>query len=418
MKNYFTVPGRRSRREVLVRRGESGQDYRWVVCVDGVCGEAQNGSLERLAEQYAALGAAVTLTLLLSADRVNLKTVALSDSELRHYRKLLPFALEDDLAEAAEALHFAFTRPVDGIVGVAIIRATVLADCIAQFAESGLALTAVVPELLLLPWHEDERTWMLQDGYLVAHLGRFDGVKVPQGMVPQLAELIRSSEGLAGAPRVTIVHERTEADALPDLGGLDAHFAIAWQRVDTLWPRLAARLPDLPLNILQGEFSAPLPWRQIRRQWAPVAVAAAAALLLNFGGLIYHYQAQKQLATELKAEQFALAREALPAGRIQSPERQLRALLNQSQLAEPTRFSALLTRVGPHLKGDTGYAVRSLNFDGRTSVLRLEVRAANFQQIELFRKTMKDNAVSAKLLNSSARGNGVLARLELSESRR
>ena len=58
MKNYFTVPGRHSRREVLVRRGESGQDYRWVVCVDGVCGEAQNGSLERLAEQYAALGAA------------------------------------------------------------------------------------------------------------------------------------------------------------------------------------------------------------------------------------------------------------------------------------------------------------------------------------------------------------------------
>ena len=68
----------------------------------------------------------------------------------------------------------------------------------------------------------------------------------------------------------------------------------------------------------------------------------------------------------------------------------------------------------PH---DAGYAVRSLNFDGRTSMLRLEVRAANFQQIELFRKVMKDNSVSAKLLNSSARGKGVLARLELSEIR-
>ena len=169
------------------------------------------------------------------------------------------------------------------------------------------------------------------------------------------------------------------------------------------------------MNLLQGEYAPPLRWRRLRRQWLPVAAVLVAALLLNLGALVADYQRQKALAAALKTEQFALAREVLPNGRIQSPERQLRALMNQAQTQAPTRFSALLAAAGKHLPGDAGYVVRSISFDGRAGRLRLEVRASNFKQIQQFREAMKSKAVDAKLLSSSARGQGILARLELSE---
>jgi general secretion pathway protein L len=416
MKEYFTPPGKNARQQVLIRQCEGACRYQWVAVKDGTCGIVQGGSLEQLALDCQVLGLC-ELNMLLSADAVNLKTVALSEEELRHYRKLLPYAIEDDLAEVTDDLHFAYTAPVEGLVGVAVVRASVLTDYLDRFAEHDLVLAAVLPEILLLPWQQEEQTWMLQDGYVVAHQGRFDGFKVHPSLLPALAESLLSDQEGEAPMRVSMACEQQSMDTRPELASLQSGFDIDWQLVDSLLAWQASRLSEASMNLLQGAFNTSLQWRQYRREWMPVVAVCIAALLLNFGALVYHYQTQKQLSVDLQAQKYALAREVLPSGRIQSPERQVRAMLNQLQTGGPTRFTALLALVGPHLQGEAGYSVRNITFDGRTSILRLEVRAKNFQQIEQFRAAMKKNAVRAKLLNSSARGEGILARLELSEDR-
>ena len=56
-----------------------------------------------------------------------------------------------------------------------------------------------------------------------------------------------------------------------------------------------------------------------------------------------------------------------------------------------------------------------ISFDGDKGSLRLEVSAPNFQQIEQLRTTLSSGDLNVKMLNSSARDDGYLARLELSE---
>jgi tRNA isopentenyl-2-thiomethyl-A-37 hydroxylase MiaE len=50
--------------------------------------------------------------------------------------------------------------------------------------------------------------------------------------------------------------------------------------------------------------------------------------------------------------------------------------------------------------------------------LRLELRGNDFQHIEQFRSIMQQRGLDAQLLNSSAQGQGILARLELKEASR
>ena len=105
-------------------------------------------------------------------------------------------------------------------------------------------------------------------------------------------------------------------------------------------------------------------------------------------------------------------------GKISSPERQMRAAMAQRSSTGPTRFGAMLARVGPALGGESGYTVRTINYDGNNESLRLEVRTRDFQQIEQFRTTLANSGLQAELLNSSAQGQGILARLELVEAGR
>ena len=78
----------------------------------------------------------------------------------------------------------------------------------------------------------------------------------------------------------------------------------------------------------------------------------------------------------------------------------------------------MIARVGPALGSEAGYTVRNINYDGGNRSLRLELRANDFQHIEQFRNVMQQRGIEAQLLNSSAQGQGILARLELKESSR
>jgi type II secretory pathway component PulL len=75
---------------------------------------------------------------------------------------------------------------------------------------------------------------------------------------------------------------------------------------------------------------------------------------------------------------------------------------------------ALLSALGDSPIGQQ-LEVSGISYEARAAELRLDVLAANFQQVESLRKQLRDKGINAKLQNSSAAGNKVRAKLVLSE---
>lgn len=409
MRDLLSPPGAQADRRLLVRQHGDADEYEWVAIVDGVAGETGRGDLESLS----LCAASDSVAVMVPPDRVTLRCVSLSDAERRHYRKLIPFALEEDLAENTDELQFAYEVIEGGQFGIAVMRRGTLAGYLERFRERGVEVSALVPEALLLPWREEVQTWLYRDGEFVARSGRCSSFIAPC----RDAEVIVGLSGAqpdAACEEFCWVHEQSEPPpaGIAELAGRrvtrsPVPHRLSWQ---------AQFLPAVGLDLLQGDYRPPLPWRRYWQQWRPVAAVALAALLVNIGALAFQYFSAKQRALELEQEKYELVREVFPQGRIQSPERQLRAALAQSNAFGPSNFADMIARVGPRLEGKVGYSLRSISFDGNSSVLQIEVRAQTFQQIEQLRSTMEQSRLQARLLSSSAQAEGIVARIEVREA--
>ena len=413
MRDFFTPPGNEPRRRVLLRQRAGVDHYEWVWLDENGITDTRCGHLSELAENLGS-GDAVQLVVLLSPDYVSLRTVILSESERGHYRQLVPYAVEEELAENTEELHFAYASRQDNKLGVAIIRVSVVADILQLFRDQGLDINVLTPEALSLPWAAEGQTWVLRDAHVVARTGPCAGFVASVRDLGVVATLPGSGGDHRGGPIEWVSEQGEEYPATenyPQLAGRQ----ISHVQVEQLLAWQAQFLDEQPLNLLQGQFSSLLKWRLHWRQWKPVVYVALAALVFNVVALFYNYASGKQQASDLQAEKYALARQVFPRGKIRSPERQMKAAHAQMQAYQPTNFAAILARVGPNLAGKAGYSVRSINYDGNTRTLRLEVRAKKFQQMEQLKKAFEGSQLKAKF-NTSARAGEVLARFEIVEA--
>src|SRR5437660_653737 len=83
----------------------------------------------------------------------------------------LPFALEEQLIEPPESLHFAFAHEADGALAVAVTRRERMESWLAALAAAGLAPTRLAPVTLSLPLADRAWTLSFVDGAIVLRGG-------------------------------------------------------------------------------------------------------------------------------------------------------------------------------------------------------------------------------------------------------
>src|SRR2546427_10276940 len=79
----------------------------------------------------------------------------------------LPFALEEQLIDPPERLHFAFAHEADGALAVAVTRRERMESWLAALAAAGLAPTQLAPVTLSVPLAERAWTLAFVDGEIV-----------------------------------------------------------------------------------------------------------------------------------------------------------------------------------------------------------------------------------------------------------
>lgn len=270
--------------------------------------------------------------------------------------KAVPFALEEQLAEPVEQLHFVVTPRADGTQDAWWINRLRLQQWLDDLAARGVTPTVLLSEAALLIEHPDN----------------LSGVRDDQRAL-LLREDARTSVPLAVGTEFPI-----DAPSLASGG----HAA---PTLDEMLLSGAASAPTRPgSNLLSEGFAARHATAQIRSLWRAAAMLALVAIGLSVGWLFADTARLEKRRAVLFEQQQSLYRSVVPgAAAVPDPVGQLRGLDRSSGGTNSDFFSlaadaASVLGASPHVKLQ--------RLDWRSDVLELTLIGADVAALDAFRE--------------------------------
>lgn len=361
-------------------------------------------------EALAALANGRRLVVLVPSADLRLAGVQLPARHLAKARQAVPFALEEQLADDIETLHFALgSRQEDGSWPVAVVARERMMQWIGWLAEHDLRADAMIPDMLALPVPDERHFSLLVDGSEVIVRSARD-----HGFVCQREDLELCLQ-IADPERARVLRAVIPRDQIFDPSVLD-------------WPveplhgfgnpleALLQQLHGMPaIDLLQGEYSHSQDWMRLWRPWRLAAGLAAAAILLVLGWHgVQAYRLGVVLETQIAANE-ARFREVFPAEtRIVDLEAQLGQQI--SRLSGGTGGAMLLRLLGvtaEALDAVPGLSVQTVQF--RESALYVGLSAQSLQTLEDLKSWFASpRAARMEVQSANAGAQGVQIRIRLS----
>ncbi len=343
---------------------------------------------------------------LVPAERLTLTKVDLPVRQASRLLQAIPFALEDQLAEDVDKLHFATgARQSDGSTPVAVVSVEQMHSWLEPFHDAGIQPDVMMPDVLALPFEETLVTLHMEDERCLVRTGAAAGYSAPRAL---LSRILPTG---AEAPALYLLqHEYAELPADYSVGRsapiaqpLDAysHFSEPTQRI----------------NLLQGAFAprrATEKWVQAAR-W-PAALAASCVLVSTLALALGNHQKQVEHdALQARAqEEFSQAFPQITRIvdlRVQA-EQQLDRLISGGS---EDVFLSLLSRSSPVLASVSELKVDGVQF--RDGALYISLSGSDLQALEKLRAEFaKVNSLALDVQSAQAGTDGVQIRLKVDQA--
>ena len=396
---------------------DNGQPYyQWQ---DAISQQLHSGSATDLLNNLPQLK---QLELIVPAQYCSLKHYAFDSSESKVLRQTLPYSLEDELLTDVDELHFALGEPQQGKVAVAIINTELVANWLGDLRAAAntkeLDIKRLSPELLAMPWLEQQWTLCVDDSEepvrYILRSSAYQGFAVPAALFSQALSLLIAEQGLPDSIVLYSSDESREAikAALPE----SLRPLVLWQS-GSYWLLITAQqqlgADSEPLSLLQGLFARGLAWRKYWLQWRKVVALFAVVVVAQ---LAYAYTENYRLDAKnlkLRSQIEAAYRSAIPKGAVINPEKQLKRKVAALQGGNGEGFVHLLAKVAAITHTVPGFTLQSMNYSENQSEMRLTVLANSFKEVESVRSQLQQQGVQAELTGSSSEGGKTRARLRI-----
>ena len=331
-------------------------------------------------------------------------------------RQMLPYSLEDTVAEDVERLHFAAgARDTSGEVPVTTVTRRRMEGWLADCEQAGL---------------HPERIYCESEGVppvpgCIAVVAEADCTygRVPgqppfalQGVsLEETLQVTYSGEEETSDPPHVMLFADTEGYAryeneigrLRERGiGIDAQLLR-----EGVLPRLGATLIDLPgCNLLQGLYGRKTDWQSWLRPWRFAAALLLGLLVLAIGGEGARYLALGRDDRNVTAMLETACRVNAGSGDLASCEAEVRRRLAATVNGSEAGFLAALDRVIRAWKEDT--RLEALSF--RTGVMDLRVVAGSVSTLDEFTREISSGAsFQASIQSANPTQDGILGRLQV-----
>jgi general secretion pathway protein L len=307
--------------ETLIIQLREGIAPRWMVCnEDGqVLVNAVSGELSHAAPLATGRRVAVIVP---SSDVL----VAESDAPARSAAKLaqvIPFALEERVADEIENLHFAIGQRTDsGRVPVMVVARARVEAWLAELRAAGIQPQAIYPESALLPAMPGQLIGLLDGNDLILRPGEGPPLVMPALSITDAFEMALATQvsqvaGLEPPPLGLLLYAGNEE--------WQAH----QQQIDALRERFTGVKVQLlnsgplsvlapaaaggdSINLLQGSLAVASPLQQNWKSWRVAAVLAGCLLFLHLGARYIELSRLRSAEASLDAEIQDAFRAAMP----------------------------------------------------------------------------------------------------------
>ena len=334
--------------------------------------------------------------------------------------QVVPYALEEQLAEDIDELHFAIGKraPDSSRTPVAVVARTLLDEWLTLLKSSGIEPEAMYADSDLLPVNPGQSVALLEEDVVVVRPPGGSPVTLPADALDEALEIAQSSpvEGGAGrglllytgpaewhqhAPRVEALRERFDGIKIQLLTGGPLSL-------------FAQQLPlGSPINLLQGTY-APTTSRAVGwPAWRVAAILLAALVGLHVAGKAAELSMLKRSEHKLDASISDVFHAALPGQQTTAdPRRRMEKQL--ADIAARGSAGGLLPALEALAQAHASApmtAIQALNFHDGT--LEMQLSAPDATTLDHVIQSLKGNGWQANQTSGNAAPSGYQGRIEI-----
>ena len=377
--------GLRMRNTLLLRKDSiDGDSWRWLrLDNDGQPqGSIHAGSLADAAGE----AGGQRVVVLAPGEDCLLTRVNIPGRSRQKLLRAVPYALEEQLSEEVESLHFAIGATMEeGEWPVAVIGKQYMESLQADVAAAGLDVQQVIPEILAIPYAGNETSVLVEHDIALVRTGSVSGYAADSDNLGMLLALQKVNED----EQLPALHLYVRQDKIqPDTAGFVGETRVEPYVGDPLTV-FARGLDANAINLLQGAYSRAGDWARVLRPWRATAALLVAGVLVSsiVTGIDYYRlgNESKQLSAQIE-ETF---RKALPGSkRIVNPRVQMQQQLDslQRRAGIGGGFLSLLGQSGAVLKGMQGVEISGVSFRGGR--LDMDLVVANLQLLDQLKQAL------------------------------
>ena len=329
---------------------------------------------------------------LLDSALMTLTTVTIPPGSEKQLETVLPFLLEDEIAQDVMQVHVALLAKEDNLAHVAVIEHKHMQSSLSRLSEFGIVPRRVLPDCLCLPDREaGYSAAFFQDKWLM-RFSQTEGGSAEQSWLPIWLDSVLGSQpkGIEGQEQ-NEQHQTQifSLSPLPPNVGANWHY----QPSDSVMKEMTKGAQANHFNMLTGRYKPQNQLAKYLKPWRGAAVVGALLVAVMMGESVMNiYQMEEQLA-QYKAETRKEVRAMFPDNKRIPNTSFLKRLYNNeiAQLSgggSDVHFLAWLAEVAPMIKQVSSIQLDAIRFDQARGELRLNMSGKDFADFEKLRESL------------------------------
>lgn len=388
---------------LVVALNRTDPTIKWAVFSEGR--QIDEGHVNQLTDLADKAGQRKVIAWLLSED-VLLTELKIPVGQQRNIRQIVPGLLEESVATDIEQLHFAIgDKTAAGNVAIAAVENDTVNYWVEQFKSAGIALTALLPGGLALPWSEGNWTIQCEGSDCQIRVAAQSSFVFDR---ENLALLLPQFVKQWGEPRK--IHCFASAEQQQQL-----HFGFPTNFSEDIIEKQAL-LPDasaISMNLLQGDYRVKKDYLQHWQKWRLSAMLVLAVIGLHLTGIaVDNYRLNKQVQS-YKLEIASLFHSAFPnETRLVNPKAQMTEQMNKIKSQSTTSgFLMLLQQLAPIVDSMPDIQLTRIKYEQDLNTIVLDVTAKNYAGLDQLALQLEQANLTTELGSVSGRQGAYSARV-------
>lgn len=328
---------------------------------------------------------------LLPGNECLIKRVEIPKGAARQFDSMLPFLLEDEVAQDIEDLHLTILDKDATHATVCGVEREWLKLALDTFREANIIFRKVLPDTLALPLEELGISALQIDQHWLLRQSNYQAVSINEAWLPMFLQ--SDWVALDDEEQSPTIFSYT---ALPS-DDVQQQSGIEWQAkpAELVMSLLSQQAITSSVNLLTGTFKTKSSFSKYWRVWQKVAIAACLLVAVIVTQQVLKVQQYEAQAEAYRTESERIFRSVLPGKQRIPTVSYLKRQMNDEAKkyggsGDGDSLLGWLALLPETLGQVKAIEVNSIRYDGNRSEVRLEAKSSDFQHFETARVKLEE----------------------------